>query len=377
MKKIDIKAKSTLIIGSVIGILFLIVAINLIRFILKEPERIQAEERIPVETTIVGKKNIAVIINQVGEVRSQIEINVYSKIPGKIIKEIYVEKGDIVKKGDRLATLEKTIINARVRQAKAAVDMAKANLDVIEKDYNRIEYLYYQKAAAKQKLDHIIAQKTSANAQLQLALAALREVEIYLRDHTIYAPAAGYITDRYVDKGAMSSQKQPIVHISSKDNFKIITFITEKNFPFIKKGLKAEIKTDALPDRIFLEEISLVAPSLDPRSRTARVEVHLKNQDLPLRSGMFTHIKIYLREKEALVVPRDALNLLPGTGVYYVFIVEQGIAILKNLKIGIKQGNYVEVLEGLNGGETLVVNGQNRLKDGVRIINSEQEGNMK
>lgn len=377
MIKIDMKSRSTLIIGSVIGILFLIVAINLIRFILKGSEKVQIKESIPVETTIVEKKNIAVIISQVGEVRSQVEINVYPKIPGKIIKEIYVEKGDIVKKGDRLATLEQTIINAKVRQAKAAVDMAKANLDVIEKDYNRIEYLYYQKAAAKQKLDHIIAQRTSAKAQLRQALAALREVELYLRDHTIYAPVAGYITDRYVDKGAMSSQKQPVVHISSKDNLKIITFVTEKDFPFIRKGLKAEIKTDALPDRIFSEEISLVAPSLDPGSRTAKVEIHPKDKDLPLRSGMFAHIKIYLREKEALVVPRDALNLLPGTGDYYVFIIEQGVAILKNLKTGIKQGDYVEVLEGLNGGEALVINGQNRLKDGVRIINSEQEGKMK
>jgi len=377
MKKIDIKTKSTLIIVGVIGILFLIIAINLIRFILKEPEKIQTEERVPVETAIVGKKNIAIIVSQVGEVRSQIEINVYSKIPGTIIKKIYVEKGDIVKKGDRIAILEQTIIDAKVRQAKAGVDMAKANLDVIEKDYNRIEYLYYQKAAAKQKLDHIIAQKTSAEAQLKQALSALRETEIYLRDHTIYAPAAGYISDRYVDEGAMSSQQQPIVHISSKDNIKIITFVTEKDFPFIKKGLKTEIKMDAMPDRIFSEEVSLVSPSIDPISRTAKVEIHLNNQELPLRSGMFTHIKIYLREKEALVVPRDALNIFPGTGVYYVFVVEEGIARLKNLKTGIKQGNYVEVLEGLDGGEMLVVNGQNHLKDGTHVINSEQEGNMR
>ena len=92
------------------------------------------------------------------------------------------------------------------------------------------------------------------------------------------------------------------------------------------------------------------------------------NKDKLLRSGMFAHVRLYLGGKSTLVVNRDALNKLPGTGNYYVYVVQKDKAVLKNVETGFTQGNYVEVTNGLTEGEKVVVKGQNRLKDGVPVV---------
>ncbi|MBW2000584.1 MAG: efflux RND transporter periplasmic adaptor subunit, partial [Deltaproteobacteria bacterium] len=121
------------------------------------------------------------------------------------------------------------------------------------------------------------------------------------------------------------------------------------------------------PGKVFKGEISVINPTLDPATRTGQIEIHIPNKDLTLRSGMFAHIRLALGEKQALVIPKDGLNRLPGTGSYFAYVVEDGKAVMKNIKIGMIQGTYVEVTEGLKEGEQVVVKGQNRLKDGTRV----------
>ena len=166
----------------------------------------------------------------------------------------------------------------------------------------------------------------------------------------------------------MSSVTQPIIRISSEERVKVVTTVTEKDFPHVKRGMECKITVDAFPDMIFRGNVSIINPTLDPATRTGEIEIFIPNKDRVLRSGMFAHIKLYLSERSALVINRDALNRLPGTGSYYVYIVQNGRAVLKNVKTGIAQGNYVEITDGLTEGEQVVVKGQNRLKDGVPII---------
>jgi multidrug efflux pump subunit AcrA (membrane-fusion protein) len=82
---------------------------------------------------------------------------------------------------------------------------------------------------------------------------------------------------------------------------------------------------------------------------------------------MFAHVRLYFGKKQALVISRDALNKVPGTGNYYVYVIKEQKACLRNIQIGLKQGNRVQVLSGLHEGEQIVVKGQNRLKDGMLV----------
>jgi len=383
------KGKKGVIIATVLIVIFGgFTVFNYIRFKLQKKEEVKKEEKIPVEVAETKFMNLKWVLEQTGEIRPLVEVNVYPKIPGKIIERIMVEKGDYVKKGEIIATLEDNIIQAQLAEAKAALQSARArlrqieaNLEAIKKDYFRLKSLYKEKAIAKQKVDHIEAEyqattegKRLAQAQIKQAEAVVKRLEILYKDHKIFAPVDGYVSARYVDPGAMSDTRTPVIRISSEEELKIVTSVTEKDFPHVKKGMKVEIKVDAYPEKVFTGTISIINPTIDPRTRTGEIEIHIPNKELTLSSGMFAHVKLYLGERRGLVVPRDGLMRVPGTGSYYVYVVENGRAVLKNVKVGIAQENYIEVIEGLKEGEKVVVRGQNRLKDGTLVFIVKQEG---
>ena len=363
------KGKRGIIIAiALILILTGFIGFNYVRFISQKEAKVEKIEKVSVQVSESKIMNMQHILEQTGDIRPMIEVDVYSKVPGKIIERLPVERGDFVKKGALVATLEDETIRAQIEEAGAALELAKTNLEVIEKDCIRLENLYREKALARQKLDHIKAERKSAKAQIKRAEAVLQQLTILHKNHRICAPINGYVSARYVDRGSMSSVSQPIIRISSEEQVKVVTSVSEKDFPHVKKGMKAEIAVDAYPDRIFEGMVSVINPTLDPATRTGEVEVYIPNKERLLRSGMFAHVKLYLGERSALVIERDVLNRLPGTGSYYVYIVQDGKAVLKNVKTGIGQENYVEITDGLTEGEQVVIKGQNRLKNGISVI---------
>ncbi len=367
--KIGKKGKKGIIIAIVFILIFIgFIGLNYVRFISQKEAKVEKIEKVSVQVAESKIINIQHILEQTGDIRPMLEVNVYSKVPGKIIERLPVERGDFVKKGALIATLENKMIKAQIEEAEAALELAKTNLDVVKKDCIRLENLYREKALARQKLDHIKSQRKSAKAQVSRSEAVLQQLEILYKNHRIYAPINGYVSARYVDRGNMSSVAQPIIRISSETEVKIVTTVTEKDFPRVRKGMECEITVDAFPDRIFKGIISVINPTLDPATRTGELEIFVPNKDKLLRSGMFAHVRLYLGGKSTLVVNRDALNRLPGTGNYYVYVVQKDKAVLKNIETGFTQGNYVEVTNGLTEGEKVVVKGQNRLKDGVPVV---------
>ena len=367
--KIGKKGKKGIIIAIVFILIFIgFIGLNYVRFISQKEEKVEKIEKVSVQVAESKIINMQHILEQTGDIRPMLEVNVYSKVPGKIIERLPVERGDFVKKGALIATLENKMIKAQIEEAEAALELAKTNLDVVKKDCIRLENLYREKALARQKLDHIKSQRKSAKAQVRRSKAVLQQLGILYKNHRIYAPINGYVSARYVDRGNMSSVAQPIIRISSETEVKIVTTVTEKDFPRVRKGMECEITVDAFPDRIFKGIISVINPTLDPATRTGEIEIFVPNKDKLLRSGMFAHVRLYLGGKSTLVVNRDALNRLPGTGNYYVYVVQKDKAVLKNIETGFTQGNYVEVTNGLTEGEKVVVKGQNRLKDGVSVV---------
>ncbi|RLA90194.1 MAG: hypothetical protein DRG20_03615 [Deltaproteobacteria bacterium] len=354
--------------------LSLFTANNIFKFKTKKEVFIEKIERIPVAVEPIKFREFKWVIERMGEVQPLFKVDVFPKIPGKIIEKILVEKGDYVKKGELLATLEEESIMAKIKEANAALYMAIANRNVLVKDYKRLKSLFKEKAIPKQKLDHVEAQLKAAYAQVRRAKAILNQLEILKSEHKILAPISGYISARFLDQGSITSTSHPIFSISHEETEKIVTTITEKEYPKIKKGMKVEIGADAVPGKIFYGEVSLISPTINPATRTAEIEIHILNKDLLLKSGMYVTTRIYLGKKRALAVRRDALNRLPGTGNYYVFVVKNQKAVLKNVKIGISDENYIEIVQGLKEGEKVVIKGQNRLKDGTPVIITDAYG---
>lgn len=366
----------------VIIVLAIVIAFNVVRATRKKTEEVKTETIIPVETADSKVMKMNHILDLIGNVQSKIEVKVSFKIPGKIIRDIFVDTGDLVKKGDKIAVLEKDSIRAKVEQVDAAMELAKANLkqaetnlDILKKDKLRMENLYREKAVARQKLDHIVAQykiavqtEKLAQARIKQAKAAIKEVNVIYGEHTLYAPVGGYVAKRYVDKGSMSAPTVPVVRISKDDALKIVASATEKDFLSIDKGMSVEIRVDAYPAKVFNGTVSVLSPTIDQETRTGEIEIHIDNKEKLLRAGMFARVKLYLVQKETTVVLRDSLLKLPGTGSYYVYVVENGKAVQKNIKTGISEGNFVEVISGLEPGEQVVLTGQSLVKEGIAVV---------
>ena len=340
-----------------------------------------AEERLPVTVVPAGRQSLAHVLEQTGNVQPWQMVNVYSKVPGKIIEDILVEKGDTVHRGDPIAILERDVIDAQLAEARAGLASAEAgrgqieaNLKVLEKDRARMENLLRDRAVARQKVEHIQAQEEAARKQRQLALAqiemaraSIRQLNVLSANHRITAPIDGIVAQRFLDVGNITAPGVPLFHLMDDRKVKIITTVTEKDWPAIHGGMAAEVTVAAYPGKVFTGRVALVSPVVDPATRTAEVELHIDNNARQLAAGMFANVRLVMGERDALTVPADALQRMPGTGQPYVYVVETEKAVLRNVTVGQTQGTLVEVIQGLTAGEAVVVKGYHRLREGSPV----------
>ncbi len=376
------KGKTGLVIALIIMFVFGTVTVySYWKFKTRQKTQVADKNPIPVETVTATIRRLHVTLEQTGDIRPRLEVNVPPKISGKIIESILVEKGDFVENGALIATLDDEMIRAQIREGEAALSSANAKLIEVEaqltllgKDRRRIAKLVKTRAMSQQKLDQINSQYEAALAGKKVALALIERAQasvnllkILHKDHQVVSPIAGYISARYVDAGSMSDAKKPIVRVSDEKIVKIITSVSEQDYPSIKKGLKAEIRVDAFPHKVFQGTVAVINPTLDPTTRTGEFEIFVPNEDLTLRSGMFANIRLQLGNRTAVTIDKDALLRLPGTGSYYVYTVQNSRAVLKNIQIGLIQANLAEIKAGLAAGEQVIVKGQNRVKDGLPV----------
>jgi len=389
---VDLRNRPKVVISAfVVLILALATGYGVFHYIQQEKKKettASGEGSIPVQVAEAKVTKLENVLELTGEIKPGTAVDVYPKVGAEIIEKMYIETGDYVRKGDLIAVLDDDVIKAQLEEAKAGLAAAEAglgqseaNLEVLEKDRSRIEYLYEQNAVSKQELDHINAQykaavesRKLAGAQIEKAKAALNQLQVLYGEYTIRSPISGFVAARYVEEGSRTSSAQPIVRISYEDELKIVCSVTEKDFPSLRKGMRADVTVDAFPGKVFKGVVSVVSPTIDPSTRTAQVEIHIPNQKHQLRSGMFARIKLYLGERKALTIPSVALNKMPGTGSYYVYVIKANKAILKNVKTGITQDNLTEITDGLTEKELVVTRGQNRLYDGASVSVEDKEG---
>ena len=178
---------------------------------------------------------------------------------------------------------------------------------------------------------------------------------------------SGIVAKTYLDQGDSVSSQVPIAVIANMDEVKIKIEVTEVDYPKVKVGQFAKIVIDAYPDKEFTGKLFKLSVLVDPNTRTATAEITILNPEHFLVPGMFARISLLVGEHKVLVVPRDAILRLPGTGVYYCFKVEGNQAKKVLIRLGIKENNWQEVKEGLKRGDFVILSGQGILQTGVFV----------
>lgn len=185
----------------------------------------------------------------------------------------------------------------------------------------------------------------------------------------VESPLDGVVGRIYVDIGANVTPQTPVALIVYMDKVKIGLDIPEKYTSQVLIGQNADITVDAYNEK-FKGVVTKISPVLDMDTRTAPVEIAVKNKAHLLKSGMFARVSLIIDESKAvpIVLKEAIMGKAPDA---YVYVIEGNKAVLRNVKLGIKQDGYFEVKDGIKEGDSVVVMGQQRLKDGA-IVKMEQ-----
>ena len=298
-----------------------------------------------VEVQAAAKENVPYTMVFSSTVQANIVNNIAPQTAGRIVR-INAEIGDFVNAGQVLAEMERAnLIQAelRLKNAKAELDRVKSLLDegaISQSDYDQLELNY---KVSKSSYDN-------------------------LRDNTILrSPVTGVVTARNYDKGDMYSMAQPLFTVQQIVPVKILVGISEADYTKVRKGDRITLSVDALPGKTFSGSVRRIYPTVDPMTHTVNIEVQVPNQNRELRPGMYAKVNVNFGSSRNIVVPDAAVVRLQGSGQRNVFVVEDGIAVQKEVSLGRHFDGQYEILSGLEEGEQVVVKGGSALRNGAQV----------
>ena len=291
---------------------------------------------------------------------------------------------------DESAIPEVRAANANYQQIQAELRQAEANekryRDLVETgDVSMVAYEQFRLArdtarartqSAKEQLDGQInlarqsnQQIRSSEAAVEAARASVKIAEQAIADTVITAPFAGFISERQVAVGEFVSTATVVATLLRTNPIKIQIQIAEADIPAVSIGRGVTIEVDAYRDRRFSGTVIAVNPAVDAASRSAIVEASIENPDNLLRSGMFATARITKDGgSSGVFVPRTAIyNHLP-TQSYRAFVLEEGIAKLRVVQLGMEEGDSIQIIVGLNADEVVATSNLDQLYEGAKVV---------
>lgn len=296
-------------------------------------------------------------VNATGAIQSNQSVMLRPEVAGRISR-LNFSDGQAVKKGQVLVALDSAVNQAEVQQAKAELGIAKTN-------FNRNAELAQQKFIAESVKEESAANVQVLEAKLALALARLSKFEIK-------APFSGIVGIRSVSMGDYVKDGADLVNLEDISSVKVDFRVPERFIDRIQTGQAIELIVDALPGKPFRAQVDAVDPQIDSSGRSALLRGRIANPEARLKPGMFARVRLILDEREnAMVIPEEAI--MPMGDKTTVWKIVDAKAQRAEVKTGLRRDAKVEIVEGLQIGDTVVTAGQLRLnKEGtpVRVVQS-------
>ncbi len=319
-------------------------------------DRYQEQNGVPVVTAKAELKDLSLTKSYTGSIRGYEQADAAAKIMENIAK-FNVSLGQNVREGQILLNLDKQSPTAQYRQAKDALDDANIDLERNKEllDAGAISQQVFEKTELAQKI---------ARANYDAVVSMLE----------IKSPISGTVTDIFYEKGETVSPGMPIMRIATLGRVIIEIEVGETEIPLLEKGQKAVVSAKSYPDQIFEGSVYTIALSTDPQKRNFNIEILIPNSDKKLKPGMFSIVELIINRIEgAVAVPADAV--IRNGDSYYVYVVQSNNTVKQvSIEPGVNDGEWIEVPSGISDGDVIVIEGHNRLKDGVKVI-TESETN--
>jgi RND family efflux transporter MFP subunit len=323
------------------------------------------------------------ILTASGYVVARRKAVVSSKIQGRLA-ELRVEEGSVVRAGEVIARLESIDFEAAVRRAEAAVQRAEADLAEYRRQLRLAEDLAKEKVVSSDERDAAASRVRIAEAALAQAEADLAYNRAQLENTEIRAPFSGVVVKKMAEVGESVAPIPPGVNISTSSGaivaladlatLEVEADVAEANVAKVKNGQPAEVTVEAIPDRRYKAVLRQVIPTADRTKATVMVKVTILDKDEDLKPEMSAKVTFLEPERKVaapaaaapvVLVPRESVVTRDGKPT--VFLVREGRARARGVRLGTERKGGVIVEEGLDGGETLVLRPKEDLRDGSPV----------
>jgi len=360
----------------------------------------------PVKVEPVREQLVTRAVEIVGTLAAVDEVTISSEADG-IVSRILHDLGDRVRAGDALVELDREKAEYNLAQQRAALaralaqygapdpehlpaiertpDVQKARAEMVQaqQSYDRARELLSRQLVPRQTLDDADAMLQSKKASYDLSLqnaknlqaniaaadAAARLADRQLRDTYIRAPFDGYVQRRFVNVGQLvkgSGTPVPVMAVVRVDPLKVTGEIPEKMVPWISVGQEVEVHVDAYPEKAIAGKVSRISPAVNSATRAFPFEALVPNGDALLKPGTFARVRVQTNKTDhVLTLSYAALQY--RYGVNRVFVVANDHLVARELKVGERLGDRIEIVSGVNAGEPVATTDVDKLVDGMKV----------
>lgn len=375
----------------------------------------QDEQSIMVEYVEANTADIEDIVKLTGRIEAEDDVKVSSKIGGRVA-EIRKDVGDFVQKGETIVVLETNELQNQLAQAQSALAAAEANLSANETaglpqqleqvraaqeqaeanyvnaqaDYDRMKALYEEDAISKQLFDGVTLKYKVAKsqyetakeqyrltkerlpknvdalkAQVRQAQATVDLIQTNIQNSIIQSPVSGILSNKLTNTGEIIAAGYPIATVVNIDKVKVAVDVTAEEINKIEDNQELDVTVSSVSEEKFKGIVKIIPPA-SGQTRLFQVKISIDNEDHILKPGMFAEVDVKRGVKSnVVVIPKDALVLKKNGSA--VFLIKDDIAVESMVKLGVTNGDYVEVIEGVEQNDKVVVKNQNLLKDRVKV----------
>jgi RND family efflux transporter MFP subunit len=357
----------------------------------------------PVTPEVVRLEKVKRAVELVGTLAAVDQVTISSEADGKVSR-ILADLGDRVTAGQTLIQIDREKQQYTLDQQKATLERALAQLGASDPQhlpatektpdvqkaaadlaqakqaFDRTTELFKRTLVPQQMLDDAGTALQSKQASYDLALqnaknlrasiqaseASMKLADRQLRDTEIRAPFDGYVEKRLVNLGELVKMQMPVMAVVRVDPLKVIAEIPEKMAPWIHDGQPVQLLVDAYPDRTFTGSVSRISPAVNTATRAFPFEALVPNKDAVLKPGTFARVHIESgKVDDVLTLPYATLQY--RYGVNRVFLINGDKLAVRELKVGDRLGDRIEIISGVQAGDRVASNDVDKLTDGMKV----------
>ncbi len=334
-----------------------------------------AQQAIPVDTIIAAKQPVSRAIEFTGRVEAIDKVDIRARVSG-YLEAVDFKEGDALKEGDKLFQIDSASFEAAVQQARGAVLQAESTLTNATLQRQRADELVKTSATPVATRDQRVADEKSAQGALMRTQADLKTAEVNLGYTTISSPIAGRVGRALATKGNLvGPDSGTLTLIVSQDPMFVLFPVSQREFLRIRQEGGKTTRESVLVQLRFADgspydqtgQIDFVDVAVDRSTDTVLVRARVANPDSVLVADQFVRVSVVGKTPDEQVVIPQAALLADQEGTY-VFVVQDGKAATKRVKLGAEIGTGVAVETGLSVGDQVVVNGTQNLRPGAAVL---------